>query len=270
MTIDPKLPVAAGEISMAAPEMLLRQAWQTRRENFPDTVEFVYPRLTLAVRTTGTDCPLQCAHCGGHYLKGMAPLQRALSRQKGRYKSFLLSGACDRRGRVPHRERWAEVAALAEMGELNIHCGLVTEKEAAALGQVAQTISFDFIADAATIKEVYGLRASPADYLRTYRLLRRHCRVVPHLCLGLAGGEIKGEYRALERLREEGAEAISFIVFRPTPGTALAHCSPPPLDAVARLLAMARVIFPRTPLYLGCLRPGEIPAGADLPCRPHQ
>ena len=100
MTIDPKLPVAAGEISMAAPEMLLRQAWQTRRENFPDTVEFVYPRLTLAVRTTGTDCPLQCAHCGGHYLKGMAPLQRALSRQKGRYKSFLLSGACDRRGRV--------------------------------------------------------------------------------------------------------------------------------------------------------------------------
>ncbi|MEW5784013.1 MAG: radical SAM protein [Bacillota bacterium] len=247
----------ADEGSSASLEQLLFKARQTRGVNFPPAVEYVYPRLTLAVRTTAITCPLNCAHCGGHYLRGMVSVTKALiQQQKNRYKSFLVSGACNAQGRVPHREKWPEICALAARGELNIHSGLVGEEEAAELGKVARTISFDFVTDAETIREVYGLHASPEDYLRSYRLLRKRCRVVPHICLGLMGGRIKGEYRALEVLKEEGVEAISFIVFRPTPGTALGHCPPPLLEEVARVLAFARVTFPNTPLYLGCLRPG--------------
>ena len=51
---------------------------------------------------------------------------------------------------------------------------------------------------------------------------------------------------------------MSFIVFRPTPDTALERSSPPPLEEVARGLATARAAFPQTPLYLGCLRPGGV------------
>lgn len=157
---------------------------------------------------------------------------------------------------MPHRERWAELEALALRGPLNFHTGLITVEDAAAIGDIARVVSFDFVVDAAVIKEVYGLKASPEDYLRSYHRLRRYCPVVPHICIGIMGGRIESEYRALKILRREGAEAISFIVFRPTPGTAFAGADPPPPEEVAQVLAEARALFPRIPLYLGCMRPG--------------
>jgi len=222
----------------------------------PGQVEFVFPRLTLPVSVTGRSCALNCAHCGGHYLQGMASLEEALGRRGDGPKSFLVSGGCNRQGRVPHRERWAELEALALRGSLNFHPGLVDMEDAAAIGRIARVVSFDFVADRAVIEEVYGLDASPDDYLRSYRCLRRYNRVVPHICIGIMGGRIESEYRALEILRREGAEAISFIVFRPTPDTKFAGAAPPPPGEVAKVLAEARVLFPRTPLYLGCMRPG--------------
>lgn len=235
---------------------LLDRAFQVRRSNFPFQVEFVYPRRTLPVRSTGGDCPLNCAHCCGRYLKGMLPLAAALKRQEGGETSYLVSGASDTKGMVPHMERLTEIQRLAEKGPLNLHTGLVGEEEAAVLGSMARVVSFDFVVDAATIQEVYGLPASGRDYIGSYRRLRQFTRVVPHICIGLKGGSIQGEYQALEALREEGAEAISFIVFLPTVGTPLANCLPPPVAEVARLLAVARIMFPATPLFLGCMRPG--------------
>lgn len=234
----------------------LQESWLVRSRHFSPEIIFVYPRRTLAVRSTGLSCPLNCAHCAAHYLKGMVSLDQAL-RQKGRrYTSFLLSGDSNRQGRVPHQEKWLMIGELALKGKLNIHSGLVGEEEARQIGCLAETVSFDFVADAETIGQVYGLPVGPEKFLETYRSLRRYCRVVPHICIGLSGGRIRGEYRVLQMLREEGAEAISFIVFRPTIGTKLERCLPPPLEDVARILAFARISFPRTPLYLGCLRPG--------------
>ena len=229
---------------------------RTRGDFIPDRVEFISPRLTLPVSVTGKECALNCAHCGGHYLQGMVGLEEALGRRGEGVKSFLVSGGCNPEGRVPHRERWAELEALALRGSLNFHPGLVGAADAAAIGGIARVVSFDFVVDRAVIEEVYGLQASPDDYIRSYRYLRRHCRVVPHICIGIMGGRIESEYRALKILRREGAEAISFIVFRPTPGTAFASAAPPSPEETAAVLAEARVLFPRTPLYLGCMRPG--------------
>lgn len=72
-------------------------------------------------------------------------------------------------------------------------------------------------------------------------MLRRHARVVPHVTVGLLGGEVRGERHALVMLRELGAEAIVFIVFTPTPGTRFADRQPPPVEAVVDLLARARI-----------------------------
>lgn len=227
-----------------------------RGECFPSQVEFVSPRRTLPVSITGEVCELNCTHCGGHYLKGMTPLGKALARQGAGIKSYLVSGGCNREGKVPHRSQWAELEALSLQGALNIHSGLVDKEEALAIGKIARVVSFDFVVDAGVIKTVYGLSASPEDYLRSYRYLRRYCRVVPHICIGILGGRIESEYLALRLLKQEGAESVSFIVFRPTPGTVLANSTPPHPEEVARVLAEARVIFPGTPLYLGCLRPG--------------
>jgi lipoyl synthase len=235
---------------------LLARAFAARQSNFPPLVEFVYPRRTLPVRSTGGDCSLNCAHCSGRYLKGMLPLTEALKRREGPETSYLVSGGSDLGGRVPHLERLADIVQLSQKGPLNLHTGLVGEEEAAILGEIARVVSFDFVVDEDTIRDVYGLQATGDDFVQSYRWLRRFTRVVPHICIGLKGGRIKGEYRALEALRGEGAEAISFIVFIPTPGTPLEHCPPPPVSEVAGFLATARIMFPATPLFLGCMRPG--------------
>jgi uncharacterized radical SAM superfamily protein len=238
-------------------DALLDKSWALRSLGFPAEIEFVYPGETLAVSTTGRECALSCAHCGGHYLKPMATLEQALGSAKGNKKSYLVSGGCDLDGNVPHLQRRDEITALSQLGPLNIHSGLVEEGQARELAEVASVVSFDFVVDEETIQAVYGMEGATGQrYVESYRLLRRHTRVVPHVCIGLFGGQILGEYKALEALKHEGADAISFIVFRPTPGTTYADKTCPPVNDVARIIATARLMFPDALLYLGCMRPG--------------
>jgi len=62
---------------------------------------------------------------------------------------------------------------------------------------LADIVSFDFVADKETIREVYGLEREPEDYLRVYRALRRKVPVMPHLTLGLKEGKWDGEESCL-------------------------------------------------------------------------
>jgi hypothetical protein len=48
---------------------------------------------------------------------------------------------------------------------------------------------------------------------------------------------------------------LVLLVFIPTAGTRYADRKPPAPEVVADLLAEARLRFPGTPLYLGCMRP---------------
>jgi len=235
-------------------EELMRQAWQVRQLFFPDQVEFVAPNRTLSVSVTNS-CSLNCAHCGGIYLQGMVPLDKALGSKRGREKSYLVSGGCDKEGKVPLLEHWVELEELAGRGFLNLHVGLVNEDEASRLAEIATVISFDFVGDNEAIAAVYGLPCTVEDYISSYRSLQRYCRVIPHLCIGLNGGKIKAEYEALHLLKKEAVEAISLIIFRPTAGTAFSGCVPPHPREVAAFIATARLMFPGTPLYLGCMRP---------------
>ena len=235
---------------------ILEKAWKVRKVFFPDTVEFALPNNTLAVSVTGTECELHCAHCNGAYLKQMTPLKKALESRDNHVLSYLVSGGCNAQGKVPLLEHWAELKKLAARGRLNLHTGLVGVEEVQRLGAIADVVSFDFVGDNDTIANVYGIKATVDDYLTAYRTLNRYVRVIPHICIGLDGGRIKGEYKILETLKYEAVEAISMIVFRPTAGTAFSDCQPPSLDEVALFIATARLMFPRTPLYLGCMRPG--------------
>ncbi len=245
-----------GELDL---ENILDQAWLTRQANFTDSIVFNTPSRTLAVSVTGSKCALNCSHCAGVYLQTMVPLEKVLnnsSRQDREITSFLVSGGSDNRGRVPLTENREKLRELAKKGYLNLHAGLVTEDQARELAEIAKVVSFDLVGDNETIAEVYGLTASVEDYIASYRVLQKYTRVIPHLCIGLNGGKIKGEYEALHLLRKEKVEAISMIIFRPTAGTLFGSCQPPSPDEVAYFMASARLMFPRKPLYLGCMRPG--------------
>ena len=133
---------------------------------------------------------------------------------------------------------------------------MISEAETRRLAPYIDVISFDFVSDDETIREVYGLDYAAEDYTRTYQMLRQRFKVVPHLTLGLRAGRFCGEYRALEVLKGLGADALVLLVLIPTAGTRYAGCQPPPLSDVERFVRTARRELPGTPLYLGCMRPG--------------
>ncbi|MBO8129309.1 MAG: radical SAM protein [Peptococcaceae bacterium] len=235
---------------------LVRKAWQTRVDNFPPSIVITRPTATEAVSVTGDKCALSCAHCGGHFLKRMVPLEVSGIPNNPNVSSYLVSGGCNREGKVPFVKHLDLIKKLGRHKRLNFHTGLVTEKEAARLKDVADAVSFDFIADNETIREVLGLAKTVDDFIASYQALRKYVKVFPHICIGLKGGVTAGEYRALELLSELGADGLVFIVFMPVKGTRFAACRPPSLVDVVNILAAARIKFPDLPINLGCMRPG--------------
>lgn len=233
----------------------LAQAWQARQAHFPPVIGFDYPVDTAVISLTGTACALNCAHCGGHYLEHMIPVERAVGGIASA-PSLLISGGCDAQGRVPVREQHFQLLDELRLGRrLNWHVGLIGRDELTTIMPYVDVVSFDFVGDDETIGEVYGLEHTVADYVATYKLLQDHLPVVPHLTIGLRGGRLGHERKALDLLAQLGCEALVFLVFIPTPGTCYADRQPPAVVEVADLLAEARLCFPRIPLHLGCMRP---------------
>lgn len=237
---------------MATLDETLRRAWEVRRARFPDEITWSWPLDTAVLSLTGSRCALDCAHCGGHYLRSMRPIWDA---EPDGSPSCLVSGGCDPTGRVPVLAHLDRVRAWREGRRMNWHVGLVSQPEMEAIAPLVDVVSFDFVGDEATIREVYGLEHGVEAYVETYRLLRRSARTLPHVTIGLRGGEVGHERRAFELLRDLGVDGLVLLVFIPTPGTRYADRQPPPVPAVAELVAEARLSFPDVPLYLGCMRP---------------
>jgi uncharacterized radical SAM superfamily protein len=233
-------------------ETKLARAWAVRRRHFADEITWSYPLETAVLSLTGRACALDCAHCGGHYLGGMRPIWDA---EPDRAKSCLISGGCDPTGRVPVLAHLEQVRAWRQGRTMNWHVGFVSEAEMAKIAPLVDVVSFDFVGDDATVREVYGTERTVDDYVETYRLLRRHARTLPHVTIGLRGGELGHEQPALELLAELGADGLVLLVFMPTPGTRYADRRPPAPEVVAGMMAEARLRFPHVPLYLGCMRP---------------
>lgn len=238
------------------------QAWETRKRHFPDVIGFDYPVETESISLTGSSCALNCAHCGQHYLKGMTDykeirnrLNEELKSKSSRYRSALISGGCTLDGKVPFTPHLELLHELKKSRKLNFHVGLLNDEEILLLKGLADVVSFDFVGEQETIEEVYGLKRSLKDYIHVYKNLREQVLVMPHLTLGLRGGEWGGEEKALDLLEELGLDGLVFLVFIPTPGTRYADRKPPEIEAVIRFLARARLRFPDLPLSLGCMRP---------------
>jgi uncharacterized radical SAM superfamily protein len=237
---------------MKSLESELARAWQVRRNNFPNEITWAYPLDTAVLSLTGGACALDCAHCGGHYLGGMRPIWDA---DPDGATSCLISGGCDPTGRVPVLAHLDRVRAWRPGRTMNWHVGFVSEAEMETIAPLVDVVSFDFVGDETTIREVYGTERTVADYVETYRLLRRHARTLPHVTIGLRGGVLGHEQPAFDHLTEVGIDGLVILVFVPTPGTRYADRQPPSPDTVASLLVEARLRFPQAPLYLGCMRP---------------
>lgn len=227
-----------------------------------DAIAFFHPGKKFpAFSVTGSRCELQCDHCRGRHLLGMRPLgaPEELEKAAGALASeggngLLLSGGCDRRGRVPLSPYLGTVRRIKERTGLlvNLHTGLLDEGTAAPLiGSGADAFSVDVLQDPRTIAGVLHLEASPRDYGRTVELLSPSGRLVPHVCVGLQSEE--GESATLDLISSIDVAALIVLGLVPSKGTPMEEVGPQP-ERLVRFITKA-VERIDAPVLLGCMRP---------------
>lgn len=235
----------------------IKKAYEIKCNNFGNKIEFAYPNETLALSTTNNECNLNCAHCNGYYLKNMTPINLYKEKIKSRnISSFLLSGGCSFSGDIPINNHLDTIKQLRQEGyKLNAHIGLMDEENIEKVCKYLDLVSFDLVFDEETIKEVYKINKTKDDYINTYENIKKYSEVSPHICIGLKGGDIKGEYEIIKYLSENPPNKLTFIVLIPTKGTEYENVNPPKLNEVADVICEARISMPSTIINLGCMRP---------------
>lgn len=220
-----------------------------------------------ALSITGDRCDLQCEHCRGRLLASMIPVptpERLIRECTGLasrgIRSVLLSGGCDRSGRMPW-ERFEE--ALRRVKEktglfVSAHAGLADSRTARVLRRAGvDQVLIDVVGDQETLREICRLEAGPEHVLHSLQALRDEgLSVAPHVICGLHRGMIRGEKRALEMIArsEVNPETVVFCSLMRLPGTPSWTWPEPDVAEVGRLMAEARFLLPRVLQSLGCAR----------------
>jgi len=225
-----------------------------------------HPNLFPTISITGSACSLKCKHCYGKVLKTMYPattpeklvnLCRKLKAEGA--LGCLISGGCLPDGSLPLDKFVEAISRIKrELGlTIAVHTGLIRFETAKKLKEAGvDSALLDIIGSDETIREIYRLNASVKDFDASLEALHEAgLAVVPHVLVGLHYGKLKGEMRALEIISKYSPSALIIIAFMPIRGTPMENVKPPsPLD-IAKIIVIARLMFPNVPLALGCMRP---------------
>ncbi|WP_028963252.1 radical SAM protein [Sulfobacillus thermosulfidooxidans] len=219
--------------------------------------------MTLSV--TGQHCALMCEHCGTKVLETMA-----VANSPARFQAVadnlllqgaegvLVSGGCLDDGSVPLERFVDDIARLKSQGlTVLVHTGLVKRSVARALREAGvDQILLDIIGDDETISQVYHLDKTTEAYRESLAILREEgLSAIPHVIVGLHFGQLRGEFHALEMIRDEGCQQLVIVALMPLPGTNMATVPLTSGEDVGRVLASARIMMPHTPISLGCAKP---------------
>jgi lipoyl synthase len=219
-----------------------------------------------SVSVTGNGCALNCKHCGGRILKTMhstkSPeilIETCTRLRDAGAKGILISGGCMPDGSVPLQNFSDAIAKIRrDLGlTVFVHTGIIDADTAFDLKAAnVDAVLIDVIGSDATIREIYNLNATTKEYENSLKVLNEvGITFVPHVVVGLHNGKLKGEFFALKMIKPYKPSAIVVISFMPIPNTPMAKIIPPSPQEIARAAATARVMFPNTPIVLGCMRP---------------
>jgi lipoyl synthase len=206
-----------------------------------------------------------CDHCRGQLLDPMiaaddpeALLETCLALERKGHYGVLISGGCNRDGRLPWEPFLSALKAVKEKTRLfvSVHAGFISATDAAGLKQAGVDQALvDVIGDDGTLKRIYhvpfgveritaGLAALQTAGLPT----------VAHIVCGIDYGRMRGEWKALDMIAEFEIEQVVFLSLMGLPGTPVQRVNPPGPENVAELIARARLRMPGTPFSLGCAR----------------
>ena len=222
-----------------------------------------------AISTTATRCELNCAHCNHKYLAGMIPAENPIELKQQLFKianqnniGALISGGSTKEGVVNLSEFFNVLSEVKNSTSLvlNVHTGLVSQEDALKLYKSKiDTISLDLVGNDTTIQQIYGLNKTVHDYIDVLKGLMdagfTNHQIIPHICIGLDRGEIKGEYHVLKYLDILDPTLIVFIIIIPPKKNTNNFKLIDPIEA-GKVIAAARILYPNAEISLGCMRPG--------------
>jgi hypothetical protein len=222
-----------------------------------------------AISVTGSHCDLRCGHCQGKLLESMIPAENPETflqvvdrlRSDGAH-GILMSGGANRYGEVPLEIFIQPIKEIKEKDpkfKVIVHTGLIRRKIAKELKEAGvDQILIDVIGNNDTIREVYHLDRRVEDYEETLWMLKEmgH-RLAPHIIIGHHFGEIRGEWRALEMVTRVGVETIVLVILKTLLPVGKNHFKIPKPDESSRISAIARILNPKIPIRMGCIRPAH-------------
>lgn len=244
------------------------------RRNFNNVLKIYNPTKRFpAISITGNNCALECEHCNKKYLKGMKQiitteeLERFLinlSNKNG--VGALISGGSMIDGSVPLLKFLNTIKKVKKETNLiiNTHTGLLNEETAKQLAEAyVDIVSFDINMDEEVVKNIYHLDIELNEYKRALDTLKKYnLNIVPHICIGLHYGKLNKELESIKFIKESkiNPSLIVIIILIPPKDSRIKFESPK-LEDIAKVIAITRIVFPRTEISLGCMRPrGKIKA----------
>jgi uncharacterized radical SAM superfamily protein len=247
---------------------LFNIAQEITRKNFGNILKIYTPTKRFpAISITGSECALNCEHCNKKYLKGMEQIKKkkdlehfllGLSKRNG--VGALISGGSELDGSVPLLEFLETIKKVKKETNLiiNVHTGLLNEETAKKLAEAnVDIISFDINMDEEVLRKIYHLDTELSDYKRAIDLLKKYgLNIVPHICIGLHYGKLSKELEAIKFIKEAkiNPSLIVIIVLIPPKDSKIKFDQPKSED-IAKIITLLRLIFPKTEISLGCMRP---------------
>ncbi|TET19476.1 radical SAM protein [Candidatus Bathyarchaeota archaeon] len=224
------------------------------------------PDAFPTVSITGSSCALKCKHCGGKVLNTMIPaptpeelINVCVSLKEKGALGCLISGGCLPDGSIPFNKFIDAIAKIKQDTGLTVvvHTGVIDLSTATRLRKAGVDAALiDVIGSDETIREIYQLNVNVDDYRSSLEALRKAgIPIVPHVLVGLHYGKIKGEFQVLKIISECAPSAVIIIALMPIHGTPMENVNPPAPEDIAKVLVTARLMMPKIPVVLGCMRP---------------
>lgn len=235
-----------------------------------NTIKLYYPWPRCpSISISGNICALNCKHCNKKYIEHMISaksqeklLNTAKKFEKKGAVGLLISGGCDKDGKLLNLEKLLPtIKKIKEQTNLiiKLHTGFVDSELAKKIADANVDIaSNEVVGSKETIKELFNLNLTPHNYIETFVNLEKSGipYIAPHIAVGLHYGKLKGEFNALELIKNNiNLSTLVIIVFRPTIGTQLENLTPPSPKDIGNVVKYAKKLFPNTQILLGSLRP---------------
>jgi uncharacterized radical SAM superfamily protein len=251
-------------------EWFFSEVEKIRIQTYPRILKCYTPGQNFpAISVTGSDCALACEHCDKKYLHNMlqADTEEKFTEilnkfQQQGIKGALLSGGCDKNGKVPVLKYKEILDKFTDEHDFyfNAHVGLVDFAEALALKMAGiTTVSFDLLLDQRVIEQVFHMNDEPVDYLVAYENLKEaKLDVVPHVLVGSNFGKTGREIDILKILGPDPPRLLVFIAMIPpkeSDGTLKPPFELPSAADIAKLIFITKAMMPKTEISLGCMRP---------------